>query len=317
MKPLQRASVCGLGKLGACIAATLAQRGFEVVGIDIDPEKVQQDQRGPAAGRGAAPGRRPSPRAVPGCAPRRITAKRWPRTSPSSSRLRRACRTGASRTNSCCARCSPSRRRCARRAKRAICLCAARPRPPGAVDTVLIPMLERETGGVCGRDFGVCYNPEFIALGNVVKGLLEPDMVLIGESDPESGAALEELYKQVQPQQAAHCPHVHRQRRADQDLGEQLHHDEDQLHQPVADDRRAVPQGQYPPDPGGHRQRQPHRPEVSARRPELRRAVLPARQPPAGLHRTANRPGGAARGSLRPREPGDQCQTCSRRCRTW
>jgi UDPglucose 6-dehydrogenase len=66
---------------------------------------------------------------------------------------------------------------------------------PGAVDQVLIPMLERETGGVCGRDFGVCYNPEFIALGNVVKGLLEPDMVLIGESDPASGAALEELYK--------------------------------------------------------------------------------------------------------------------------
>jgi UDPglucose 6-dehydrogenase len=66
---------------------------------------------------------------------------------------------------------------------------------PGAVDTVLIPMLERETGGVCGRDFGVCYNPEFIALGNVVKGLLEPDMVLIGESDPTSGAVLEEMYK--------------------------------------------------------------------------------------------------------------------------
>jgi UDPglucose 6-dehydrogenase len=64
------------------------------------------------------------------------------------------------------------------------------------MDQVLIPMLERETGGVCGRDFGVCYNPEFIALGNVVNGLLEPDMVLIGESDPASGAALEQLYKQ-------------------------------------------------------------------------------------------------------------------------
>ncbi len=63
------------------------------------------------------------------------------------------------------------------------------------MDTVLIPMLEREAGGVCGRDFGVCYNPEFIALGNVVNGLLEPDLVLIGESDPESGAALEGLYK--------------------------------------------------------------------------------------------------------------------------
>src|SRR5439155_3234535 len=66
---------------------------------------------------------------------------------------------------------------------------------PGAMDTVLIPMLEKELAGVCGRDFGVCYNPEFIALGNVIKGLLEPDLVLIGESDAESGAALEQLYK--------------------------------------------------------------------------------------------------------------------------
>src|SRR5262249_4352256 len=66
---------------------------------------------------------------------------------------------------------------------------------PGAMDGVLIPMLEREIGGGAGRDFGVCYNPEFIALGNVINGLLEPDMVLIGESDQQSGAALEEMYK--------------------------------------------------------------------------------------------------------------------------
>src|SRR5256714_8292869 len=66
---------------------------------------------------------------------------------------------------------------------------------PGAVDSVLIPMLEKETGWKCGSEFSVCYNPEFIALGNVINGLLEPDIVLIGESDPECGAALEELYR--------------------------------------------------------------------------------------------------------------------------
>jgi UDPglucose 6-dehydrogenase len=66
---------------------------------------------------------------------------------------------------------------------------------PGAIDAVLIPMLERELGGICGRDFSVCYNPEFIALGDVINGLLEPDLVLIGESDPQSGAALEQLYR--------------------------------------------------------------------------------------------------------------------------
>jgi UDPglucose 6-dehydrogenase len=66
---------------------------------------------------------------------------------------------------------------------------------PGACDLVLIPMLEKETGWKCGRDFGFCYNPEFIALGDVVNGLLEPDLVLIGESDRRSGDALEELYR--------------------------------------------------------------------------------------------------------------------------
>src|SRR5207237_8102192 len=66
---------------------------------------------------------------------------------------------------------------------------------PGAVACVLIPMLEKETGWRCGSEFHVCSTPEFIALGNVINGLLEPDLVLIGEGDPESGAALEELYR--------------------------------------------------------------------------------------------------------------------------
>jgi len=42
MKSIQRLSVCGLGKLGACIAATLAARGFEVLGVDLDGEKVRK-----------------------------------------------------------------------------------------------------------------------------------------------------------------------------------------------------------------------------------------------------------------------------------
>ena len=41
MKTLEKVSVFGLGKLGACIAATLAARGFDVLGVDIDPEKVR------------------------------------------------------------------------------------------------------------------------------------------------------------------------------------------------------------------------------------------------------------------------------------
>src|SRR2546421_9031232 len=46
MKVIEKASDCGLGKLGACIAATLAARGFEVLGVDIDPEKVRKMNEG-------------------------------------------------------------------------------------------------------------------------------------------------------------------------------------------------------------------------------------------------------------------------------
>ena len=48
MKLLQSISVFGLGKLGACVAATLAARGFNVVGIEVDSEKVRDVNAGVA-----------------------------------------------------------------------------------------------------------------------------------------------------------------------------------------------------------------------------------------------------------------------------
>jgi len=68
---------------------------------------------------------------------------------------------------------------------------------PGSVGGVLLPALLRHSGKLCPEDFGLCYNPEFIALGNVVRDMLRPDMILIGESEARSGAILEELYKGV------------------------------------------------------------------------------------------------------------------------
>ena len=194
MNPLQKASVCGLGKLGACIAATLAQRGFDVVGIDIDAEKVRKINAGqppvdePLLAESVTAGRTrlratldyneavatdvtffipPSPSLPDGSFSNEYLLRAM---QPVAAAVRAQGKTGH------------------------LFVCSSTT-TPGAMDQVLIPMLERETGGVCGRDFGVCYNPEFIALGNVVNGLLEPDMVLIGESDPASGTALEQLYK--------------------------------------------------------------------------------------------------------------------------
>ena len=68
---------------------------------------------------------------------------------------------------------------------------------PGATGGELLPALEAHSGKKCGVDFGLCYNPEFIALGSVIHDMLNPDMILIGESDARSGGLLEKLYKGV------------------------------------------------------------------------------------------------------------------------
>lgn len=68
---------------------------------------------------------------------------------------------------------------------------------PGATQGQLQPVLERASGKQCPRDFGLCYSPEFIALGSVIRDYLRPDFVLIGESDAESGERLSQVYHRV------------------------------------------------------------------------------------------------------------------------
>jgi len=68
--------------------------------------------------------------------------------------------------------------------------------PRSSVDQ-FVPKLEKLSGKKCGKDFGLIYNPEFIALGSVVKNFLNPDMVLIGASDEKSAQTTKKLYEEV------------------------------------------------------------------------------------------------------------------------
>ena len=68
---------------------------------------------------------------------------------------------------------------------------------PGDSTGVIIPIIEKTSGKKCGKGFGYCYSPEFIALGSVIRDFTNPDVVLIGESDPDSGARLESVYRVV------------------------------------------------------------------------------------------------------------------------
>jgi len=68
---------------------------------------------------------------------------------------------------------------------------------PGSTGGAIKDALEAASGRTIGADLGLCYSPEFIALGSVVKNILYPDLVLIGESDKKAGDILEEIYRSV------------------------------------------------------------------------------------------------------------------------
>jgi UDPglucose 6-dehydrogenase len=70
---------------------------------------------------------------------------------------------------------------------------------PGSMDGPIREALERASGRRVGADLGLCYNPEFIALGSVVSNMLEPDFLLIGENDARSGALVASVYESVCP----------------------------------------------------------------------------------------------------------------------
>lgn len=68
---------------------------------------------------------------------------------------------------------------------------------PGATDGPLRRVLEEAAGRPVGPDLGLCYSPEFIALGSVVADLRAPDFVLVGETVPWAGCFLEDLWRGV------------------------------------------------------------------------------------------------------------------------
>ena len=67
----------------------------------------------------------------------------------------------------------------------------------GTTETIVLPILEKESGKKCGQDFTVCYNPEFMREGSAVADFLNPPYTILGASDTNYLAPLRELYKQT------------------------------------------------------------------------------------------------------------------------
>jgi GDP-mannose 6-dehydrogenase len=68
---------------------------------------------------------------------------------------------------------------------------------PGTMASLLIPTLEHASGRVAGKDFAVCYNPEFMREGSAVADFEQPPYTIIGARRTEELKQLRELYSKI------------------------------------------------------------------------------------------------------------------------
>ena len=192
-------AVIGLGKLGSPLAAVLASRGHTVVGVDLNPAAVQalNAGRAPVVEPGLqerlemAQGRlRATTDFADAIAATDISFVIVPTPSgPDGAFTNRFVIDAVKRIGAAL-----------RTTSRYHVVNITSTVMPGSTGGEIRAALEAASGRTVGVDVGLTYNPEFIALGSVVRDLLHPDMILIGESDPRAGDVLEGAYKLTVPE---------------------------------------------------------------------------------------------------------------------
>jgi GDP-mannose 6-dehydrogenase len=193
-----RVSVFGLGYVGSVTAASLAADGHQVVGVDINADKVAQVN----AGR--------SPIVEPGL--NELLARAVALGSL------RATTDGAlavhdSEASLLCVG-TPSRRNGSLDLGHLIRVCeqvgaaiGETPRYhvvvvrstvlPGTTHEVVIPLLERASGKRYGEGFGVSVNPEFLREGTALKDFREPPLTLVGHNHAADATGTIGLYASI------------------------------------------------------------------------------------------------------------------------
>ena len=184
--------IVGLGRLGASFAACWAKRGFNVTGVDINTEILKKinAKEAPMPEPGLDETLKKHPfkavdNILDGMATANVTFILVATPSTSSGRFSehgvlKVCQSVGKGLQS----------------KKYHVIVIASTVSPGTVEKTIIPQLEESSGKKCGPDFGVCYVPEWVALGNLIHGFLNPDLTLIGSTDKKCGDIVEELYKE-------------------------------------------------------------------------------------------------------------------------
>ena len=186
-------SVVGLGRLGAPLAAVFASKGFRVIGTDLNREYIDAINNGTApvdeprlqelisASRASLSATLDAPGAV---AATDVTFVIVPTPSDASGRF----------SNAAVLQALESIGAGIRRKQTYHLVVVTSTVMPGSTGGEIRSALEHHAERKVGRMLGLCYNPEFIALGSVVSDMLRPDLLLIGESDTTAGDILERLY---------------------------------------------------------------------------------------------------------------------------
>ncbi|MGA7935165.1 MAG: nucleotide sugar dehydrogenase [Kovacikia sp.] len=193
---MQTVSVVGLGKLGTPMVACLADKGYRVIGVDVNPAAIQ------AINAGKAPVQEPGLDEMLHRNHDRIRATSDYREAIAHSDVTfiivptPSDATGKFSIKYVLSALDPIGE--ALRNKDGFHLVVITSTVmPGATGTEIRAALEAKSGKRCGEGFGLCYSPEFIALGSVIHDMLNPDFILIGESDPKSGEILATIYRNL------------------------------------------------------------------------------------------------------------------------
>jgi GDP-mannose 6-dehydrogenase len=68
---------------------------------------------------------------------------------------------------------------------------------PGSIESIAQPALEKTSRKKAGKDFGVCVNPEFLREGTSVKDFYAPPFTLIGADEEETAKIVGNLYSNI------------------------------------------------------------------------------------------------------------------------
>jgi len=188
-------SVFGLGYVGSVSAACLAARGHEVVGVDVNPSKVDLVARGRAPVVEERIGELTADVVRSGA----LRATTDVGAAITATEVSLVCVGTPSAPNGSLS--TAYLERVAAQIGRALAEQGHRHTVvfrstmlPGTCLDLLVPILERESGRTAGADFGVAVNPEFLREGTSVRDFFDPPKTVIGEFDVASGDVVAALY---------------------------------------------------------------------------------------------------------------------------